>query len=132
MLTAEQLLTPQPAPVPAPEGLMQKPNDVLAMAIDPAGPALIADLFRLRRQQGLDRYGTVLQACNGRDVRADLVQELVDTKAYLAQLLGEIMVTQRPSAAANQVITRLGRFADSIDEVILLVADLPDFRTRPA
>jgi hypothetical protein len=110
---------------------MQKPNDMLMMVPEPTGPALLTDLFRLRRQQGLDRYGTVLQACNGRDARADLVQELVDAKGYMAQLLMEMILTQRPSPA-DPTMARLGRFADAIDEVILLVASLPDLRTRPA
>lgn len=47
--------------------------------------ALIADALAERRQVGLDRYGSLLQAHNGRDVLRDLLEECLDAVAYARQ-----------------------------------------------
>lgn len=42
-----------------------------------------------RKRIGLDRYGTVLQAGNGRDALVDAFQEALDLTVYLRQALAE-------------------------------------------
>lgn len=49
---------------------------------------LIADLTA-RRDMGREKYGTLLQANNGRDVMIDAYQEALDLIAYLRQALEE-------------------------------------------
>lgn len=46
------------------------------------------DLDR-RREHGIRKYGTALQAGNGRDPRLDLYEELTDALLYLKQDLVE-------------------------------------------
>ncbi len=66
---------PQPDPLPA-EG------DVWAELIDGEPVAELRALYRDRRTLGIERYGVPLQRGNGRDHRADLLQELLDGMAY--------------------------------------------------
>jgi hypothetical protein len=47
-----------------------------------------ADLER-REQVGIERYGTPLQAFNGRDAARDLYEELLDAACYSRQLIEE-------------------------------------------
>lgn len=49
---------------------------------------VIAD-FRERERVGIERYGTPLQAHNGRDAMVDLYQELQDACAYIRQKIEE-------------------------------------------
>lgn len=42
-----------------------------------------------RKAVGIERYGTALQANNGRDALRDLYEELVDAVQYCAQMLIE-------------------------------------------
>lgn len=49
---------------------------------------LIAEVEK-RKTLGLDRYGTILQANNGRDALQDLLDELIDGCVYLMQLIAE-------------------------------------------
>jgi hypothetical protein len=49
---------------------------------------VIADIEK-RRELGISRYGTALQAHNGRDALLDLYEELMDALVYLKQLLVE-------------------------------------------
>jgi hypothetical protein len=42
-----------------------------------------------RKQFGLDKYGTILQACNGRKTVVDLHQELLDAVVYSRSLIEE-------------------------------------------
>jgi len=51
-------------------------------------PLVIADL-RARDVAGRKKYGTTLQANNGRDALVDLIQELMDAVMYLRQLIEE-------------------------------------------
>lgn len=50
--------------------------------------AVIADMHE-RRQYGVTKYGTELQAGNGRDALTDAYQEALDLVMYLRQLLLE-------------------------------------------
>jgi len=52
-------------------------------------PEHVLEMFRARRQLGIERYGTPLQAHNGRDVLRDIAEETLDRIAYLQQLSAE-------------------------------------------
>ncbi|HET9554318.1 MAG TPA: hypothetical protein VFP50_15255 [Anaeromyxobacteraceae bacterium] len=54
----------------------------------PILPLLIADLHR-RGEHGLQKYGTVLRAGNGRSALRDLYEELQDAALYVRQRLQE-------------------------------------------
>lgn len=47
------------------------------------------DLFRERKAYGFRKYGTILQAENGRDFFKDAIEETIDQLAYLRQGLSE-------------------------------------------
>lgn len=49
---------------------------------------VIADMHE-RKQVGKERYGTILQAHNGRDALVDAYQEVLDTAVYLRQAIEE-------------------------------------------
>jgi hypothetical protein len=49
---------------------------------------VIADIVK-RKQLGIETYGTVLQANNGRDALRDLYEELLDATMYIRQILEE-------------------------------------------
>jgi hypothetical protein len=55
---------------------------------EPVQDQVIAYIER-RKQVGIERYGTPLQAHNGRDALRDLFEELIDAVQYLAQVLIE-------------------------------------------
>jgi hypothetical protein len=67
-------MTEQPAPIP---------NDQPAIA-----DLVIADM-RQRKQIGIERYGTPLQAHNGRDALWDAYEEVLDLTVYLRQVIEE-------------------------------------------
>lgn len=63
------------------------------------------ELLEARKQLGLTRYGSLLQAHNGRDARRDLVEEIVDALVYARQLIEEQGLpgsTAYPAARAYQ------------------------------
>lgn len=74
-----------------------------ATAVQPApipnGKPAIADLViadvRARQELGQRRYGTDLQASNGRDALVDAYQEAIDLAMYLRQLLEERPTDER-------------------------------------
>ncbi|HEY9750522.1 MAG TPA: hypothetical protein V6C63_17705 [Allocoleopsis sp.] len=59
----------------------------------PNGNPHIADLviedMKARKQLGIERYGTALQAHNGRDALMDAYQEALDLCVYLRQAIEE-------------------------------------------
>jgi hypothetical protein len=59
------------------------PNDL------PSMHDLVAQDMALRKQQGFDKYGTLLQPHNGRDALRDAYEEALDGAAYLRQALYE-------------------------------------------
>jgi hypothetical protein len=67
-------VTKQPSPVP---------ND------RPAIQDLVAADVAERKRVGIERYGTPLQAFNGRDALRDLYEELLDAVQYVRQLMYE-------------------------------------------
>jgi len=50
----------------------------------------VIDDVRGRKDLGTKRYGTALQPFNGRDVRRDANEELLDTAAYMRQQVYEL------------------------------------------
>jgi hypothetical protein len=60
-----------------------EPNDSV-----PIWRLVIADM-RERDWVGRERYGTPLQAGNGRDALVDLYQELLDAVVYIRQVIAE-------------------------------------------
>lgn len=99
-------LDPQPPPTPA-------AGDVWADLI-PGLPGILQPYATERRAQGIERYGTPLQADNGRDALADAFQEELDRIAYLRQynlrmqanLDAAIASTGKRSAAARWYAAR--------------------------
>ena len=78
--------------------------------------AQMIDLFRERKAYGLNKYGTTLQAENGRDFFKDALDETVDQLAYIRQGLEE-----NPD---NEVLKEAYRLA------IAVLRELLVFRTR--
>lgn len=56
--------------------------------IDTARGQMI-DEIRERKRYGLNKYGTILQANNGRDAKKDAGEEIIDLLAYIRQGLEE-------------------------------------------
>lgn len=54
----------------------------------PIQDLVIADI-EARKQVGLQRYGTLLQAFNGRDALMDAYQEVLDLAVYFRQMIEE-------------------------------------------
>jgi hypothetical protein len=62
------------------------------MPVPTGGPSmhdLVIEDLAARKQFGLERYGSVLQAHNGRDALQDLYEEMMDALVYLRQLMAE-------------------------------------------
>lgn len=49
----------------------------------------LIDEIKKRKDKGLQTYGTILQANNGRDAFQDAIDELADAVVYLRQLIEE-------------------------------------------
>jgi hypothetical protein len=60
---------------------------------------LVIEDIQRRKAQGLAKYGTLLQAFNGRDALVDLYQELLDACQYVRQLIEErdLMPANKPA-----------------------------------
>jgi hypothetical protein len=98
---------------PDPSG--QAVHDALMSSLRSAGEsALVARLVEIRREQGIERYGVALRSHNGRNARADAVQEAVDLALYLTQDLIE-----RPQTDPN-------RLARVLELLIGLAAELEE------
>ena len=111
-------IDPQPPPIPA-------AGDVWADLI-PGLPEILQPYAAERRVQGIERYGTPLQADNGRDALADAFQEELDRIAYLRQynlrmqanLDAAIASTGKRSAAARWYADRVWWSAAQIGRAI--------------
>ena len=55
----------------------------------PSAHDQLIEVIQERKQLGLERYNSLLQAYNGRDQMVDLLQELVDGSAYLINAIQE-------------------------------------------
>jgi len=50
---------------------------------------MVIEDIRARRELGIQRYGTALQAHNGRDALRDAYEEALDLAMYLRQVIEE-------------------------------------------
>lgn len=57
--------------------------------IEPMLPPMLRPLFRERAEVGRARYGTLLQAFNGRDALRDALDEFIDGPKYIRQAIEE-------------------------------------------
>lgn len=76
----------QPAPKPGRGDVLAELAGTHQRVFDSTGsPAdgLLAEALRARRDLGIERYGVPLQHDNGRDYRADALQEALDLYAYI-------------------------------------------------
>ena len=101
--------TPEPPPTPG-------TGDVWQSVIDGLPPGKLRDACVERRAFGLRKYGTVLQANNGRNWRTDALQEALDGIAYAAQgvVEGDPEATEaleRAIAHAETVVRLVGGVA---------------------
>jgi hypothetical protein len=76
----------------------------------------MVDLFRTRKAYGYNKYGTILQAENGRDFLKDSLEETVDQLAYIRQGLEE--------NPGNEVLKEAYRLA------VAVLRELLVFKTR--
>jgi hypothetical protein len=79
------------------EGLRQRPGDQ-PLPVPNGNPGVhsmvIADV-EARRDLGIGRYGTLLQAGNGRDALRDAYEEALDLSVYLRQAIEERDMARR-------------------------------------
>lgn len=68
---------------------------------------LVIEDIEARKEVGIRRYGTPLQAFNGRNVDQDLYEELIDATTYLRQRLVE-------RKELNEVVAKLARILDGL------------------
>lgn len=69
------------------EGIVDQPTPTTND--NPACWDLVIEDMHSRDEIGQQRYGTRLQAHNGRDVLVDIYQELLDAAVYMRQLIYE-------------------------------------------
>lgn len=101
---AAHMLSPEPPPLAIGDSV----TDVaLRLTTDERLRALLVH----RQHQGIARYGTELRSHNGRDVRHDLCQELVDALLYATQLrieTGEDGLRRQIEALLSLALTQWG------------------------
>jgi len=74
---------------PPPKG--HRPEDQ-PLPVPTGGPSMhdkLIEMVLARKKLGLSRYGSLLQAHNGRDVLRDILEELVDACVYVLQAIEE-------------------------------------------
>lgn len=72
-------------------------------------------LHRMRRDHGLTKYGSLLQAVNGRNAGIDEVQELLDGLVYRIQTTIEAEAQRRALADLRERLRQLAVVGDSAD-----------------
>jgi len=77
-----------PADVEALEGVAEHQPQPVKNDRPAIQDLVIADITA-RKEVGLERYGTLLQAHNGRDALMDAYQEALDLAIYLRQVIEE-------------------------------------------
>jgi hypothetical protein len=78
------------------EGLRYRPGDQ-RLPVPNALPGVhdqLIELIEQRKQLGLGRYGTLLQAFNGRDSLKDVEEELVDALVYIRTIRAAVLATK--------------------------------------
>lgn len=87
---AGRRMRPGDQPLPVPNGGPSMHDLVIAdLECWPESDEVLAavrGLLEERKRTGLERYGALLQAGNGRDARRDLLEELADAAVYARQL----------------------------------------------
>lgn len=93
-------------------------GDVWASLLPRLSPSL-RPYAEARRQLGIERYGTPLQANNGRDVLTDALQEALDLMVYMQQAIIEQPYPRRDSdsliSIRDSAIVIAGRLAVLIE-----------------
>lgn len=111
----------QPAPVPN-DGASSHDLAVADVAAwwhaSPAISVVRAGLAE-RKQLGLERYGTVLQAGNGRDALVDAFQESLDLVVYLRTALTEAGWPGRSTGGLLEAYMAALRNAIQVGELVL-------------
>jgi hypothetical protein len=92
-----ELLEEQPMPTP---------NDA------PSVQSMVMADLQVRLQVGISRYGTGLQAFNGRDALRDLYEELLDAACYIRQAIAERDTAPKRCADCNRRSDDLAQCAD--------------------
>lgn len=122
------LTVEQPAPIPTEARSIQ---------------SLVRDDLIVRERIGIDRYGSPLQAHNGRDALRDAYEEAVDLACYLRQLIAERgtpvvltepsaeMVTAAAEALEEEAIARIGRDLGTLHRDTIVHAALTAALTIP-
>jgi hypothetical protein len=90
--------------VPIPKALRQRPGDQ-ALPVHNENPeihSLVTADIEARRQLGISRYGTPLQAENGRNALQDAYEECLDLACYLRQLIEEQLFAAQSSEETPQ------------------------------
>ena len=100
----------QPLPVPNDGPSMHDlvGEDLVAMWPPRRVAVIIGDL-QARKRLGLERYGSLLQAHNGRSALRDLYEELLDAAVYAKQVQEETVVAQRRLDIDPVYLELLGR-----------------------
>lgn len=100
----------QPLPVPNDGRSMHDlvGEDLVAMWPPRQVAVIIGDL-QARKRLGLERYGSLLQAHNGRSALRDLYEELLDAAVYAKQVQEETVAAQRRLDIDPVYLDLLGR-----------------------
>jgi hypothetical protein len=118
----------EPVPDPLDDELRQRPGDQpLPVPNDQEDiqTQVIRDI-EARRELGISRYGTALQAGNGRDALRDLYEELLDAAMYARQLMCERDVARSENARLHDATLDPARHGATIDLLTDLVHSLPE------
>lgn len=75
----------------------------------PRQVAVIIGDLQARKRLGLERYGSLLQAHNGRSALRDLYEELLDAAVYAKQVQEETVAAQRRLDIDPVYLDLLGR-----------------------
>lgn len=94
---------------PAPKAGVGCIQDLVALSfgdLDATRVAIVADI-QARKELGLKKYGTVLQAFNGRNAMMDAYQEALDLVMYLRQALEEGLPVYTSYVSACELVYTL-------------------------
>ena len=103
-----RLIAPQPPPANEAGDLWA---DIIAREQDPE----LRALFAARREQGIAKYGRPLGVGNGRDFRADAIQEALDGLVY-AEGLGHVLGAGRVRVCFRNALRELIAMAGEVSD----------------
>lgn len=108
----------EPPPQPGVGDMWQQVINHYVGNYEPDEPMVrVLDIFRKRREMGLAKYGTPLQAGNGRNPLRDLMDETLDRIVYIEQA-----ITEQPGRAAS-----LRTEQDNDVELVEVLLGMQDF-----